>query len=266
MHDRHTDKELYFREQVYTTEKYVVPFIRRNRDILPGMKVMEIGCGEGGNLKPFLDLGCIVTGIDISPAKIENALKFYPEIEYSSRVRFITKDIYLAADELTEEFDIVIMRDVIEHIHDQKRFMGFVKRFLKPDGMFFLAFPPWYNPFGGHQQVAENRFLSKLPYYHLFPPPVYRFILRAGGESDEKIEAFLEIKHTGISIERFKKILKHHNYKIISEIQYFINPNYEIKFGLKPRKQAAFITAIPLIRNFFVTACYFLIQAEKRQG
>ena len=36
------------------------------------MTVAEIGCGEGGNLKPFLDLGCHIVGIDIAENKIEN--------------------------------------------------------------------------------------------------------------------------------------------------------------------------------------------------
>jgi len=73
MHERHTDKQLYFKEQVYTTEKHVIPFIRKAAPIEAGMTVLEIGCGEGGNLKPFLDLGCRVTGIDISQSKIESA-------------------------------------------------------------------------------------------------------------------------------------------------------------------------------------------------
>ena len=260
MQSRHTDKKLYFKEQVYTTEKYVIPFISKAAVIDSGTSVLEIGCGEGGNLKPFLDLGCRVTGIDLSQSKIENAGIFFRDHPYFDRATFIVKDIFLAENELREKFDLIIMRDVIEHIHDQLRFMGFVKQFLKPGGKFFIAFPPWYNPFGGHQQVSSSKILSKLPYFHLLPKNIYKFILKTGGESREKIEGFLEIKETGISIERFKKILRTHHYKIILETLYFINPNYQIKFGLKPRKQILLITAIPFFRNFLVTACYYLIE------
>jgi 2-polyprenyl-3-methyl-5-hydroxy-6-metoxy-1,4-benzoquinol methylase len=263
MHDRHTDKQLYFKEQVYTTEKYVIAFINKAMVVDPGISVLEIGCGEGGNLKPFLDIGCRITGIDLSRSKIDNALKFFSDHPNASKATFIVKDIYLAEKELTEKYDLIIMRDVIEHIHDQMRFMGYVKRFLKPGGKFFIAFPPWYNPFGGHQQVSGSKVLSKLPYYHLLPKSLYKFVLKTGGESAEKIEGFLEIKETGISIERFKKILRVHHYKIILETMYFINPNYQVKFGLKPRKQSALITAIPFFRNFLVTACYYLIEADQ---
>jgi SAM-dependent methyltransferase len=261
MQVRHTDKELYFNEQVYTTEKYVIPFLKQDMTIGPLLSVLEIGCGEGGNLKPFLDIGCTVTGIDLSPSKISNAHKFFSDHPNYSKARFIVKDIYLAGGDL-EKYDLVIMRDVIEHIHDQDKFMGFVKKFLKPGGKFFLGFPPWYNPFGGHQQVASSKVLSKLPYFHILPKPLYRFILKAAGEPSEKVEGFLEIKDTGISIERFEKILRKHDYRISLRTHFFFNPNYEIKFGLKPRKQSKLISAIPFFRNFFITASYYLVESE----
>ena len=65
MQKRHSDRLLYFNEQIYTTRKYVIPFIEKHHDVTGDMSVLEIGCGEGGNLQPFLDLGCKVTGIDI---------------------------------------------------------------------------------------------------------------------------------------------------------------------------------------------------------
>jgi SAM-dependent methyltransferase len=260
---RHTDKKLYFNEQIYTTEKYVIPFISQAMKVDGSLSVLEIGCGEGGNLKPFLDLGCRITGVDLSESKISNAHKFFEGHPNYTKARFLVKDIYLAENELAEPFDLIIMRDVIEHIHDQERFMGFVKKFLKPGGKFFLGFPPWYNPFGGHQQVATSRILSKLPYFHLFPKPIYRFILKAAGEPPEKVEGFLEIKETGISIERFKRILKIHRYRIILETLFFLNPNYEVKFGLKPRKQSVIVTSIPFFRNFLVTAGYYLIETDQ---
>lgn len=262
MHQRHTDKLLYFKEQATTTERYVIPFIHEAARIDANTVVLEIGCGEGGNLKPFLDLGCRVTGIDILPNKIENAHRYFQDHPSRDNARFIVKDIYLAEEELREKYDLIMMRDVIEHIHDQDRFMEFVRRFLKPEGVFFLAFPPWYNPFGGHQQVLNSKILSKLPYFHILPAWLVKLILKTFGEPREKIDGFLEIKETGISIERFRKIIRKHNYRIISETYFLINPNYEIKFGLKPRKQSGLVNRIPFFRNFLTTACYIVLKAS----
>ncbi len=257
MQERHTNREKYFEEQVHTTEKYVIPFIHEIFLFNESKSILEIGCGEGGNLKPFLDLGSKVTGIDLSEGKIENAKQFFKNHPQKENLTLIAEDIYTTQS--LGQFDLIIMRDVIEHIHDQEKFMSYVTKFLKPDGKFFLAFPPWYNPFGGHQQICKNKILSALPYYHILPRSFYTGILKMFGESSGTIESLLEIKETGITIERFQKILSQNNYKIEKRSFYFINPNYEIKFGLKPRKQIQLISSLFGLRNFLTTSCYYLI-------
>ena len=98
-----------------------------------------------------------------------------------------------------------------------------------------------------------------MPYFHLLPRSIYKFILRTFKEKDARIEGLLEIKDTGISIERFERIVKKEQYKIIKRTFYLFNPNYETKFGLKPRHQIKLISSIPWIRNFFTTAMYYVI-------
>ena len=257
MQERHTNRKKYFDEQVFTTEKYVIPFIGKTIIIDENLSVLEIGCGEGGNLKPFLDIGCKVTGVDLSEKKIENGKHFFSDHPHRNNLSLLAEDIYYS--KALEQYDLIIMRDVIEHIHDQAKFMNYVKKYLKQGGMFFLAFPPWYNPFGGHQQICESKVLSKLPYYHILPRSVYGGILKLFNEQKDRIESLLEIKDTRITIERFQKILSDNNYMIEKKFFYFINPNYEIKFGLKPRKQSSIISSIPLLRNFVTTSCYYVI-------
>jgi hypothetical protein len=84
-----------------------------------------------------------------------------------------------------------------------------------------------------------------------------------GGEPQKRVDAILEIKDTGISIERFERIVKKHEYKIDRRTWFLFNPNYEIKFKLKPRKQFALFAAIPFFRNFVTTACYYVISFKK---
>jgi len=258
MHERHTHREKYFEEQVYTTSKYVIPFLEQVMPVDAGLKVLEIGCGEGGNMKPFLDLGCDVTGIDLEENKIEKAGKFFADHPNRAKLRLICRDIY-ELDEPGLKFDLIILRDVIEHIHNQERFMNYVRKFLLPGGRIFFGFPPWQNPFGGHQQMATNKFLAVAPFIHLLPTFMYKGILKAGGESDSKIEGLLEIKDTRLTIERFNRILKKENFRVEKVIYYFINPNYEIKFKLKPRMVFRPITAVPVLRNFFITTCYYIV-------
>lgn len=259
MQERHSNIRQYFNEQAITTAKYVIPYINSVHPVTAATKVLEIGCGEGGNLKPFMEMGCKVTGVDLSQGRINKANEFFAEHSQRQHLTLIADDIYhrSASD---GQFDVIIMRDVIEHIHNQEKFMGFVKQFMTKDAVFFLAFPPWYNPFGGHQQICKSKFLSKLPFFHILPAFMYKGILKLFGEPQNIVTALLEIKETGISLERFERITRTENFHIEKKTLYFTNPNYEVKFGLKPRVQLGFISAIPFFRNFFVTAGYYALK------
>jgi SAM-dependent methyltransferase len=261
MQKRHKDSLQYLNEQIISTQKYVLPFIGSVFPIVEGFQVLEIGCGEAGNLKPFLDLGCICTGVDFSTHKIEKGKEYYASHPLSQNITLISEDIY-NVKEFQSKFDLIILRDVIEHIHDQDKFLGLMKTLMASGGIAFFAFPPWQNPFGGHQQICVNKFVSKLPYFHLFPKFLYKLILKAFGEDDSKIAGLLEIKETGISLERFERICHKNGYQIRLKRLYMINPNYEIKFGLKPRP-LPFWMNILFIRNFYTTTGYYLIEKNK---
>lgn len=261
MHDRHQNRERYFNEQVFTTTNFVIPYLEEVMKISPEITVAEIGCGEGGNLKPFLDLGCKVVGIDLATNKINNAKKFFANHPHAQNALFIDEDIYNVNPSDFPTFDLVIMRDTIEHIPRQEVFLENLKKFLSPTGKVFFAFPPWRMPFGGHQQVCKSNFLSKLPYFHLLPNFMYVGLLKLFGESKKTIEGLLEIKETGISIHRFEKILANCNYQINKETYYFINPNYEIKFKLKTRVLPVLFN-IPHFKDFFTTAVYCVISKK----
>ncbi len=257
MQQRHRDPLQYLNEQIESTKKYIVPFISEVFPLKAGMQILEIGCGEAGNLKPFLDMGCVCTGVDFSSPKIEKGKAFYSNHPLAANIQLISDDIY-NIKEFQAKFDLIILRDVIEHIHNQDKFMDLMKSLLAPGGVAFFAFPPWQNPFGGHQQICENKFLSLLPYFHLLPANLYKSVLKLFGESDAKITSLLEIKETGISLERFESICKNNGYKTLVKKHFLINPNYEIKFGLKPRTLLSLLN-IRYLRNFYTTAGYYLI-------
>ncbi|HNO71091.1 MAG TPA: class I SAM-dependent methyltransferase [Bacteroidia bacterium] len=261
MQERHSNRERYFQEQGIVTEKYVIPYINERLNITPTLLVMEIGCGEAGNLKPFLDMGCKVIGIDIAANKIENGRQYYAQHPLKNNLTLIAEDIYKMPDDKIIPCDLIIMRDTIEHIPDQNLFLSYVKKFLKPGGKIFFGFPPWRMPFGGHQQICVNKLLSTLPYFHLLPKSIYVSILKLFGESKATIETLMEVRDTRISIQRFKKIVRSNNLKFDREDFYLINPNYEIKFKLKQRKLPFFLN-IPYLRDFFSTTFYSIVSQK----
>jgi len=257
----HADRKRYFEIQLLNAEEYVVPFIEERFSIKQGMRVLEIGCGEGGVLKAFINKGCQGVGVEMDAPRIENAKVFLPDDIAAGKIKFIIKDIYKVDIEkdFGGPFDVIVLKDVIEHIHDQAKLIGWMKNFLKPGGIVFFGFPPWYMPFGGHQQMCHSK-ISRLPYIHLLPRSMYRWILK---NKKEPVNELMEIRDTGISIERFEKICRKEGYDIFHKRHYLINPIYEWKFGWKAKKQIGLIKAIPFVRNFFTTCVYYIIQPVK---
>lgn len=257
MFEFHTDKKKYFEIQFENAEEYVIPFIEKKVTVKPGTRVLEIGCGEGGVLAAFIKKDCIGVGVELHEIRLQLAYELLQNEIAEKKITFIANDIYKVTEQETGgRFDIIIMKDVIEHIHNQQMLLQKLHEFLLPQGVIFFGFPPWQMPFGGHQQMCKNKFLSKLPYYHLLPKKLYKWILKS---FNEPVDDLLEIKDTGISIERFERIVEQTNYKVIDKIHYFINPIYKYKFGWKARKQLPVLKNIPYIRNYFTTCVYYLI-------
>ena len=100
MQARHSDRKKYFNEQALTTRKYVIPYLQDLIEINENTSVLEIGCGEAGNLVPFLDMGCKrVVGIDISEGRIENGKLYHSDHPNYKNLELIAEDIYDILDE-----------------------------------------------------------------------------------------------------------------------------------------------------------------------
>jgi SAM-dependent methyltransferase len=265
MFEFHADRKVYLEHQIQNTQKSLIPFIEQTFPLRAGMRVLEVGCGEGGVLKAFIERGCIGLGVDLAEGRIAVGREMLAEDIALGRIAFEVKNIYDTEFQARfhEEFDLIILKDVIEHIPDQGRLLTELRAYLKPSGRIFFGFPPWYMPFGGHQQMLHSKFLSRLPYFHLLPSFLYKGILKLFGESQPMVDEMLSIKATGISIERFERLVRQTGYRISSEAHYLINPIYEYKFGWKARLQWTWLRKIYFLRNFFTTGVYYLIQKNE---
>lgn len=256
MQERQVNRQQYFNELALSSEKYFVPYITRFKKLSKDMRVLEIGCGDGGNLVPFAKMECSVLGVDMSPSRIETARKCFAELGLQGD--FIAADIF-TVKELEHQFDLIICHDVLEHIPDKMTFVNNLKKYTKPDGVVFMSFPAWQMPFGGHQQICHSKLLSHLPFYHILPRPLYKAILKIGGEPQDIIAELMNIKSTRCPIEKFERIVRVQQLQVMDRRFYFINPHYEVKFHLKPRRLTPLIGCIPWLRNFFTTSCFYIL-------
>lgn len=257
---QHKDDKVRYEQQIDNSRSYVLPFIAQTKPLGKGVNVLEIGCGEGGVLLPFAEMGCNCFGVDLNPVRIDLANNFMAEYVKAGTAEFICKNVYDEdfLERFKNYFDVIILKDAIEHIPNQELFIPYLKNLLKRDGQIFFGFPPWYMPFGGHQQISAKK-VSMMPYYHILPRGIYKGVLKVFGESDHTIEELLEIHDTKISIERFLRIIRKNGFTIKNKQHYLLNPIYKYKFGWKPIKQSKVISSIPFLRNFVTTCVYYTI-------
>lgn len=258
MQKRHKDYRSYFEESTLSSEKYYITYIREHSSLTLGahLKVLEVGCGLGGNLLPFARLGCKVCGVDFDAEAITRARAFFAE--KGLEAQFTYADIHTYTD--STKYNLILLHDSIEHIPNKRALMLRLQALLADGGIIHISFPAWYMPFGGHQQVGRTWFVSHCPFLHLLPRSIYAWSLRKSGEPEGAIKDFLSIKETRMTIQAFQRLCSSTCYEIIHRRLYLINPHYEEKFGLKPRLLWNGIAAIPYLRDIFSTSCHYLIK------
>ncbi len=262
MFDFHGDKQRYFNLTRQVTQEYIYPYLQQQGAIKPTMKVLEIGCGEAGVLSYFASQGHQVFGIELEQNRIDLAKDFLANEVQTGQARFLNKDIYDVDIEkdIGHTFDLIILKDVIEHIPNQAKFIPQLHRYLSPQGVVFMAFPPWQMPYGGHQQILGQKWASRLPYYHTLPKGLYSAMLKLLGVPAASIATMQFIKSTGISIERFERICSKAGFAVAANRHYLFNPIYKYKFGINPKRQSVLIKHIPYLRNWFTMGVYYIIK------
>ena len=109
--------------------------IQKKDKILSGVKILDIGCGGGLLCEPLSRLGAEVFGMDASKKNIEvakiHAKKSNLNIKYfcSSPEKF-KSDL---------KFDVILNMEIIEHVEDVDFFLKSCSKFLKKNGVMFVA-------------------------------------------------------------------------------------------------------------------------------
>ncbi len=261
-HDYHGNRERYFEHQYRVTAEYVIPFILQSGPLPTHPRVLEIGCGEAGVLKAFLELGATTVGVDLSAARLARGATLLSDAVKSGQATLLNMDAHEldAKPEFAGYFDLIVLKDVIEHVDDRPSLFALMARLLRPDGRVFFSFPPWQMPFGGHQQVCKSWLLSRTPYFHLLPTSLYRSVLSAFSEKPTRVESLLATKRTGLGSLEFEALLQSSGYRILNERLYLLNPMYSYRFGVRPLEQAHWVADRKILRDFVTTCVYCTAQ------
>lgn len=107
-------------------------FILQALNHLPRGRLMDVGCGNGDNLRAARQLGWAVQGIEIDPRAVA--------IARAQRLDVIEGD-YRRLNEWAEAFDCIICSHVIEHVHAPLELLRAIYAALKPGATALVSLP-----------------------------------------------------------------------------------------------------------------------------
>ena len=112
--------------------------IFKNKDkkkSLKKIKILDIGCGGGLLCEPLTKLGAKVVGIDASEKNIKIA-------KIHAKKSGLKIDYYCASPEnfiSHQKFDVILNMEIVEHVQDVNLFLKESSKFLKKNGIMFVA-------------------------------------------------------------------------------------------------------------------------------
>lgn len=167
----------------------------RRMEIAPGARILEVGCGTGGNLGMLSKFG------DVTGLEPDDESRAYAQRE--TGVPVVGGFLPGPLPDLGAPFDVVAAFDVIEHLDDDLASLIALKDRLKPGGRMIATVPahPWM--WSEHDVVHHHKRryrrsafvdlfqragmpLRRMTYFNslLFPPIAAVRLIKRGGSSE----------------------------------------------------------------------------------
>ena len=120
----------------YIKENIIKHFkIKSKNTPLKNINILDVGCGGGLISVPMKKLGANVVGIDASLKNI-NVAKIYSK-QNNLEIKYICSSPEKL--KINKKFDVLLMLEIVEHVDDINLFVKKSSKFLKKNGLMFIA-------------------------------------------------------------------------------------------------------------------------------
>lgn len=138
--------------------------------------VLDIGCGVGGILVPFVRAGFRCKGID-TPS-------FYTKVG-KSKLGIDIDQVFLDDFNTEEKFDIIILNHTLEHFLDPIRQLKKIRMLLKDKGILYIEVPNIEKPY----EWASFQYFFMLGHVFYYSPTTLKILLNKSGFKNGFIDA-----------------------------------------------------------------------------
>ena len=169
-------ERMYEAEQVswwFRARRRILSDVIGRLDLPAEPKLVDIGCGTGGNL-PMLEAYGEVLGVEYSPT----GAKFARTRTQCDIVEGSATETSLESD----RFDLATMLDVLEHLEDDDAGLREVHRVLRPGGQFVFTVPAFMMLWSAHDEALHH--------YRRYRRPELRAKLQSAGFSVDWISYY----------------------------------------------------------------------------
>jgi len=165
---------------------------------LPGLRVLDAGCGAGEYVRALASRGADVAGIEYEAAKLR-------ALDDAAASRIRQGDLERTGFE-AGRFDAVLLNEVLEHVPDDAAGLRELHRVLRPGGSLVVFSPNRCHPFETHGVFAlrsGRRISHTTPFVPWIPLAIGRRFLRYWARNYWPGELRALVRHAGFCVERW---------------------------------------------------------------
>ncbi|MES9873356.1 MAG: class I SAM-dependent methyltransferase [Candidatus Sedimenticola sp. 6PFRAG7] len=134
----------------FTARREIVEETISKLDIEPDARILDVGCGTGGNLEMLNRVG-VVTGIEMNSLAADLATK---SSNATIKIGSLPNNLPLDND---ETFDLIVALDVIEHIEQDLESLVAVSRHMGESGKIVITVPAFQFLWGHHDEIHHHK-------------------------------------------------------------------------------------------------------------
>lgn len=191
----HTDSQKNWFDKLYQFLKNYN--IRYKLNLLPKdtKTILDFGCGTGEFLAHAQKRNLTVFGIEPNPT----ALKIAQTKLGNNKIRDI------GIEEISEQFDVITLWHVLEHIPDLENFIPELISKLKPDGKLFIAVPNYQSYDASFYKNHWAAYDVPRHLWHFSPNSMQRLFSDFGMKIEKTYPLWLDSYYVSLLSEKYKK-------------------------------------------------------------